>query len=68
MKIELFQGRRRLAAASLTAALGAVGIYGLHAQGKLPFDHPTPSIKMAPRSGAAAGRGYSVVVKRVLPA
>jgi serine protease Do len=38
------------------------------AEGKLPFSHPAPTIKMAQRSESAAGRGYSAVVKRVLPA
>src|SRR5262249_35782526 len=48
-------------------ALGATGFYGLRAaQGKLPFSHP--SLKVAQRSEAATGRGYSAVVKRVLPA
>jgi serine protease Do len=68
MKVEFFRGRRWLATVSLTAALAAVGFYGLHAEGKLPFTNPSPTIKMAPRSEAAAGRGYSAVVKRVLPA
>jgi len=70
MTIKFFRGRRSLATASLTVALAATGIYGLRAaeQGKLPFAHPAPSIKMAQRSEAAAGRGYSAVVKRVLPA
>jgi serine protease Do len=44
-------------------------MYGLRAAaGKLPFTNPTPTLKIAPRSEAAAGRGYSAVVKRVLPA
>ena len=68
MKSGFFGGRRWLATASLTAALGAVSFYGLRAEGKLPFPHPSPTIKMAQRSEAAAGRGYSAVVKRVLPA
>jgi serine protease Do len=69
MKIEFFRGRR-FATAFLTVALAATGFYGLLAadQGKLPFSHPTPTLKIAPRSEAAAGRGYSAVVKRVLPA
>jgi len=68
MKFEFFRGRRWLATASLAATLAAVGFYGLHAEGKLPFTNPAPTIKMAQRSEAAAGRGYSAVVKRVLPA
>jgi len=68
MKSGILGGRRWLATASLTAALGAVSFYGLRAEGKLPFTHPSPTFKMAQRSEAAAGRGYSAVVKRVLPA
>jgi serine protease Do len=70
MKIEFFRGRRWLATASLTVALAATGFYGLRAatQGKLSFENPAPSVKTAQRSEAMAGRGYSAVVKRVLPA
>jgi serine protease Do len=69
MKIEFFRGRRWFAAASLTVALAATGFYGLRAsEGKVPFSHPAPSLKIAPRSEASAGHGYSAVVKRVLPA
>src|SRR5215469_5541758 len=69
MTIKFFRGRRPLATASLTVAIAVTGICGLcAAEGKLPFTHPTPTIKMAQRSEAAAGRGYSAVVKRVLPA
>jgi serine protease Do len=66
--IKFFQGRR-FATASLTLALAAMGVYGLGAAaGKLPFYNPAPTLKIAPRSEAAAGRGYSAVVKRVVPA
>jgi serine protease Do len=51
----------------LGAALAATGIYGA-TTGKLPFEHQTPTVKVATRSEAAAGRGYSAVVKRVVPA
>ena len=69
MNIKFFQGRRTLATASMTVALAATGMFVLGAtEGKLPFTHPAPTLKMAPRSEAAAGRGYSAVVKRVLPA
>jgi serine protease Do len=70
MKSELFKRRRWLATASLATALAVTGFYGLRAAslGTLPFEHPAPTIKMATRSEAAAGRGYSAVVKRVLPA
>ena len=64
----VFRGRRWLAPASLTVALVATGFYGLYAEGKLPFTGPAPTIKMSQRSEAAAGRGYSALVKRVLPA
>jgi serine protease Do len=70
MKLEFFKGRRWLATASLAAALAATGLYGLHAatDGKLPFGNPAPTIHMATRSEAASGRGYSLIVKRVVPA
>jgi serine protease Do len=70
MNIEFFRGRRWLALASLTAALAATGFYGLKAAGlgNMPFAHPAPTLKIAPRSEAASGRGYSAVVKQVLPA
>ena len=56
-----------MATVSLTTALGAISFYGVRAaQGR--FENPAPRIKMAERSEAAAGRGYSAVVKRVLPA
>jgi serine protease Do len=68
MKSEFFRSRRWMATASATTLIAAAGIYTLHAQGKLPFSNPAPTIKMAQRSEAAAGRGYSAVVKRVVPA
>src|ERR1700733_14058760 len=70
MKIEFFKGRRWLATASLAAAIVVMGFYGLRAAtlGTTPFENPTPTIKMAPRSESASGRGYAAVVKRVLPA
>jgi serine protease Do len=70
MKFEFFRGRRWFRTALLMVAGAATGFYGLRAavEGKLPFEHPAPTIKMAQRSEAATGRGYSAVVKRVLPA
>src|SRR5271167_2710608 len=70
MKIEFFRGRRWLATLSLATALAVTGFYGLRAAelGKLPFENPAPTIRTSVRSEAAAGRGYSAVVKRVLPA
>jgi serine protease Do len=49
------------------ATIMAAGIYGAET-GRLPFEHTTPTIKVATRSEAADGRGYSAVVKRVVPA
>src|SRR3974377_762062 len=70
MNIKLFRGRRWIAKASLTVALAATTFYGLlaAAEGKLPFSHSPASIKRAQRSESATGRGYSAVVKRVVPA
>src|SRR5665213_726989 len=67
MKAEFFRGRKGIATVSLAAAMAATCIYGA-TTGKLPFEHATPSIKVAARSAAASGRGYSAVVKRVVPA
>ncbi len=70
MKIEFLRGRRRLAAVSIATAVAVTGFFGLRAAelGKLPFENPTPTIRTAQRSEAAAGRGYSAMLKRVLPA
>ncbi len=67
MKLTFFRGRRWLAAASITTALAVTGV--MAATGHLPFEgHTPPTVKVSARSEAAAGRGYSSVVKRVLPA
>jgi serine protease Do len=63
MKSEFFRGRRWLATSAMVAALAVTGFYGLRAA-----ENPAPTIKTAARSEAAAGRGYSAVVKRVVPA
>jgi serine protease Do len=70
MKFEFLRGRRWLTTASLAALVAVTGFYGLRAAaaGKLPFEGPTPTISQSTRSEAASGRGYSAVVKRVLPA
>jgi serine protease Do len=70
MKIKFLKGRRWLAAVSVATVVAVTGFYGLRAAtlGKLPFEGPAPTLKTATRSEAAAGRGYSAVVKRVLPA
>jgi S1-C subfamily serine protease len=67
---EFFKGRRLLATVSLATALAVTGFYGLRAAelGKLPFENSAPVIRTSVRSEAAAGRGYSAVVKRVVPA
>src|SRR5580704_10796698 len=62
MTSEFFRGRRWLATLSIATALAVTGFYGLRAA------EPGNTIKTATRSEAAAGRGYSAVVKRVLPA
>ena len=67
MSSEFFGGRKWIATVSLAAAMAATGIYGA-TTGKLPFEHVTPTVKVATRSEASAGRGYSAVVKRVVPA
>ena len=67
MSSTFFRGRKLTAAVSLAAAMAATCIYGA-TTGKLPFEHVTPTIKVATRSEASAGRGYSAVVKRVVPA
>jgi serine protease Do len=70
MKIEFLRGRRWLAAVAVMTAVAVTGFYGLRAAelGKLPFENPAPTIRTVSRSEAAAGRGYSAMLKRVLPA
>ena len=64
----IFRGRWR-ATVSVAALLAVTGFLGLEAAtGHLPFTGPRPTVKVVSRSEAAAGRGYSSVVKRVLPA
>src|ERR1700679_4175510 len=53
----------RTATIAAVAALAVAGFYGLRAA-----ENQAPVIKTALRSEAAAGRGYSAVVKRVVPA
>jgi serine protease Do len=66
MKTEFFKGRRWLATVSIATVLAVTAFYGLRAAEVT--NNPAPTIKTAVRSEAAAGRGYSTVVKRVLPA
>jgi serine protease Do len=68
MRVEGFKGRRWLATISVATALAVTGFYGLRAATLARFENPAPTIKTASRSEAAAGRGYSAVVKRVVPA
>ncbi len=67
MNSNFFRDRKSMAVVSLAAALAATGIYGA-TTGQLPFDHAAPTVKVSTRSEASAGRGYSAVVKRVVPA
>jgi len=68
MKLTFSKGRRWLAAASITTALAVTGVFAA-TTGHLPFTgNSRPTVKTTTRSEAAAGRGYSSVVKRVLPA
>src|SRR5579872_804212 len=63
MKFEFPSGRRWLTAASLAALVAVTGFYGIRAA-----ENPTPTVSMSTRSEAASGRGYSAIVKKVLPA
>jgi serine protease Do len=67
MSSNFFRGRKWVATVSLFAALAATCIYGA-TTGRLPFEHIAPTVKVATRSEASAGRGYSAVVRRVVPA
>ncbi len=66
MKNRLFS-RGWLAGVSLTTALAVTGLLGLKGATDAR-DNPPASIKTVSRSESAAGRGYSGVVKRVVPA
>jgi serine protease Do len=59
--------RNKFLTFSLGAAMAVTGFFGVRAA-TLPRVNPAASIKTASRSEAAAGRGYSSVVKRVVPA
>ena len=66
--MRVFKGRRWLATISMATAFAVTGFYGLRAATPAGSENPAPTIKLAQRSEAASGRGYSSVVKRVLPA
>ena len=59
--------RRFLAVVSIGTALAVTGFLGVRAA-TLPRLNPAATIQTAPRSAAAAQRGYSSVVKKVVPA
>src|ERR1700676_2023485 len=63
----LFGSRPWLAKLSLGAAPGATALFGLRAE-TAARENPAATLKTVNRSEAAAGRGYSGVVKRVIPA
>ena len=66
MKFQFFRGRlasRTLATATMAGILAVTGFVGVRAA-----TQSTPTVKVATRSEASAGRGYSAVVKRVVPA
>jgi serine protease Do len=64
-----FHDHRWLAMVSVIAALAMTGFLIGATTGHLPFrGNPHPTVKVVSRSAAAASRGYSAVVKRVLPA
>ncbi len=55
-----------MATVSMALVLGAGGFLGVRAAETI--GHATPTVKVATRSEASAARGYSAVVKRVVPA
>ena len=60
-------GRRWIASASLGTALAVTTFFGVRAA-TVHDTNPPATVKTAPRSEATARRGYSMVVKRVVPA
>ena len=66
MKNNLFT-RRGVTGIALAAALAVTGFFGLKAA-TTARDNPPANVKTVSRSESAAGRGYSAVVKRVVPA
>ena len=61
---------RGLAAVAAVAVLALAGFYGVKAAtgGRFLATNPQATVQTTTRSEAAAGRGYSAVVKQVLPA
>jgi serine protease Do len=63
-----FSSRGRAGAVAVVATLGLAGFYELGAAGVGTSANPPATVHTSARSEAAAGRGYSGVVKKVLPA
>jgi serine protease Do len=68
MSDNLFKGRRWLATVAVTSALAVTGFLGVRAATLPRPENPPANIKTAPRSEAASRRGYSAMVKKVVPA
>jgi len=67
MKDKFLRSRRWLATISVGTAMAVTAFIGLRAA-TIERTNPPATVKTAQRSEAAAGRGYSAVVKRVIPA
>jgi serine protease Do len=63
-----FKSRRWVATVAVTTALAVTGFLGLRAATVPHPENPAATIKTSPRSESAARRGYSGVVKKVVPA
>jgi serine protease Do len=63
---KFFQGRRWLAAVSLTTALAVTGFLGVHAATVNRTDNPPANVKVTTQAPTHAG--YAKVIKEVLPA
>jgi serine protease Do len=68
MSDNLFKSRRWLATVAVTTALAVTGFLGVRAATLPHPDNPAATVKTAPRAEAASRRGYSAVVKKVVPA
>src|SRR5271163_1637142 len=68
MSDKLFKGRRWMATVAVTTALAVTGFLGVRAATLPRPENPAATVKTSPRSEAASRRGYSAVVKKVVPA
>ena len=68
MSDNLFKNRRWLATVAVTTALAVTGFLGVRAATLPRPENPAATVKTSPRSEAASRRGYSAVVKKVVPA